>query len=339
MIERSYDANHKGAGQGPDTLMATSDIVELVKELSRKPAQPAFLSPRMLKNRFLISLSLDQRRLEASKPHYQENPYLAAFFIARQATFSLPTSPCEIDRMKRERLFYDQALQKFRRKIKALTSEDWFKIRITTLQKAKLNREQSVSYLIDGIFRSHARVLAIRIDLYLIPSFRNLLLPKDQLEVMQHFWAALRRDIYTANFAPPNLGFICALEYGHQAGFHFHLLVFFDGSKHQQDINLAKLIGNHWKQKITKGFGWYHNCNAKKAKYKKLGIGKIDYWDSEKLENLKSAANYLAKIDYYIVSHRGESRTFFRSNIPKPIAKSGRPRRKLPPPLITHENQ
>jgi hypothetical protein len=76
-----------------------------------------------------------------------------------------------------------------------------------------------------------------------------------------------------------------------------------------------------------------------KKQVQKTRNWKIDYWDSEKLENLKSAANYLAKIDYYIDSHRGESRTFFRSNIPKPIAKSGRPRRKLPPPLITHENQ
>ena len=116
------------------------------------------------------------------------------------------------------------------------------------------------------------------------------------------------------------------MEYAHLTGFHFHLLVFYCGSKHREDITLAKALGEHWVQKITRGNGRYRNCNAKS--YPERGLGSISWFELSRIKILKTlVADYLVKVDYLWRFSPEWGRAFFRGNMPSPRdGKRGRPR-------------
>ena len=80
---------------------------------------------------------------------------------------------------------------------------------------------------------------------------------QDLLEIIKVHWSNMRRDLNESKCLPRNVGFISSLELGYAVGFHIHLTVFFDGSIHQEDINLARMIGKHWNIKVTEGKGWH----------------------------------------------------------------------------------
>ena len=142
-------------------------------------------------------------------------------------------------------------------------------------------------------------------------------------------------------------GFASKFEYGLTKGYHFHSLIFLDGSLKRTDIVIAKLIGDYWNGTLTKGNGTYFNCNAKKEEYLYRGIGMINRSEEDLINNLKyHAANYLCKTDYYIkLITTGKDRAFVRGNKPKPKTKGrGRPRSKEMnvqqggfPPLIAND--
>ena len=92
------------------------------------------------------------------------------------------------------------------------------------------------------------------------------------------------------------------------------------------------MIGERWKN-ITDGNGIFFNCNQKKDQYSELGIGIINYHDTELREALeKNVAGYLTKTDYYarmIAPDNG--RTFFKGVIKTEPNNIGRPREHVDP--------
>lgn len=123
-------------------------------------------------------------------------------------------------------------------------------------------------------------------------------------------------------------GYAWKLEFASRKAFHYHLLLFFCGNRHQDHVEIARRLGEYWRQVITDGVGTYHNCNAND--YPRSGLGMISYADHQKLSYLKEdVVSYLTKPDYYfrLIVQRG--RTFDRSNLPRKRAEPlGRPRRK-----------
>jgi len=95
------------------------------------------------------------------------------------------------------------------------------------------------------------------------------------------------------------------------------------------DSTIAKMIGDHWSDVVTKGSGGYFNCNAMKEKYPELGIGEISCHDIEKINILKNVAlEYLMKMDFYVKQIADiKIHTFDRGALPKVVSKhTGRPR-------------
>jgi hypothetical protein len=132
------------------------------------------------------------------------------------------------------------------------------------------------------------------------------------------------------------VGYCWKLEYGGEKGFHYHMIFFYDGSKVQQDTNIARMIGEYWMNVITQGKGLYYNCNADKGKYERCGIGTINHYDTELIENLKLAAQYLAKPDDYLrdnASNIEVDRTFGRGVMREKTENRGRPRKLIYPEL------
>jgi hypothetical protein len=176
----------------------------------------------------------------------------------------------------------------------------------------------------------NSRLLVLRIDLgylkeHLWPVGKETAV--QYADVKKH-WGIFLRYLKTKLPSDCMRGFCWKLEYGLEKSFHFHVMIFLDGSKVREDVTIARLIGEHWSTTVTNGKGLYYNCNAHKEGYKSCGIGMVKHDDATLREGLEKAALYMTKIDYYIqMVAPGNGRTFGKGNMPMPkTSNRGRPR-------------
>ncbi len=195
---------------------------------------------------------------------------------------------------------------------------------------------QSMTSYIDNLFLRHSRLLVVRIDLAYRKNIDVRFMNTN--EVYEAYWQAtedrehLFRNMRSNRLFNHMVGYIWRLEYGNEKGFHYHFIFFYDGSAVQQDITIARMIGQYWENNITQYRGLAYNCNAHKEKYERCGIGMIDWKNFELIANLKLAAQYLAKPDEYISTFMTDidiGRTFGRGTIKERTETRGRPRDQL----------
>lgn len=104
------------------------------------------------------------------------------------------------------------------------------------------------------------------------------------------------------------VGYVWRIEYGREAGYHLHVLFFFDGAYVQKHEHIAQEIGCYWRDVITQGRSYFENCNRKKSKYgDDWALGQIDHWDAAKREKLRKAMQYFCKTSQLVqvVPYRG----------------------------------
>ena len=177
-------------------------------------------------------------------------------------------------------------------------------------QQDKVNRRLKAAHThISNLIDKRCKLLVLRIDFSYRKDLVNQITLDEVKNDLEHFLSNRRNK--------PSLfsnmdGYIWKLEYGPDKGYHYHLLLFFNGSKHQNDYYLAKEIGEYWKHCITKGRGIYFNCNAKKSDYWYIGIGMIRRDDDMMIFNLKHrVVGYLVKSDQYLMAKLlGNNRCF-----------------------------
>ncbi|SFM15055.1 YagK/YfjJ domain-containing protein [Marinobacter zhejiangensis] len=311
-----------------DTLTDLKHIEKLTKIISKTRSIENVNQTPIKKSELVRLLSIPETKFKVNTPNYTSNPYAIAFFSAKAQVFPEGFEHYDIKSMLCGNLKTNITYLLFVDAIHHFTSLDSFRTTVSRHEKAQSKRKRSTNNYIDALTNSYARLTVVRIDLHLKPDPWKTDYTSDLLNEMQMYWAKMRRDLYESKRLPRSVGFLCSLELGHITGFHFHLMVFFDGSLYQSDINLATIIGEHWRATITHGEGWYYNCNANKSQYKRLGIGRIEYWDKEAIENMKATGCYLAKIDYSLDAVIGNAQAFFRSNMPSKRSGLGRPRSK-----------
>ncbi|MCF7539187.1 YagK/YfjJ domain-containing protein [Pseudomonas petrae] len=193
------------------------------------------------------------------------------------------------------------------------------------------NKNQSgLDAYIDKLFDCYPRLLVVRVDLsYQAASVLASGKSISYKEVNDHR-VKLLNDIRYRLFKDSYVGFAWKLEYGLMSSLHYHLLLFLDGSKIRLDVRVAKIVGEHWKNVVTCGRGRYWNCNANKTGYGVFcGLGMISYNDKVLRGNLRKAASYLVKCDYFVRSAIPADRRTFGKGIPPNRTKSnrGRPRK------------
>ncbi|EGH27726.1 hypothetical protein PSYJA_01294, partial [Pseudomonas syringae pv. japonica str. M301072] len=127
------------------------------------------------------------------------------------------------------------------------------------------------------------------------------------------------------------VGYAWKLEYGKRKGFHYHLMLFLDGSKVMRHVAIGKSIGEIWVNEITEGAGSYWNCTGKEFYYKSCGVGEVDYYDAPKIQAVKDAAAYLVKIDRWITTLVPKGMRCFGKGVVKKVEGTalGRPRAKM----------
>lgn len=188
---------------------------------------------------------------------------------------------------------------------------------------------------INGLFDYRSRLCVLRIDLSYRQGFFNPAILEQSEKYNDHLkqCSLITKEHISQlienireNYQDGFVGYIWKLEYASRKLFHFHVMLFLDGSQHREDITLAKGIGDLWKDNITHGLGNYWNCNNEKDKYKEYcGIGMKSYTEKNDVIN---AAKYLIKSDYFISSMLFDenNRAFSKGQIPHKT-KSGRPRK------------
>ncbi|MGE8364460.1 YagK/YfjJ domain-containing protein [Cupriavidus sp.] len=92
------------------------------------------------------------------------------------------------------------------------------------------------------------------------------------------------------------VGYIWRIEYTRFSGYHMHVMLFFDGAYVQKHEDYAQKSGEYWRDVITKGRGYFENCNRKREKYgDDWALGQVDHWDAEKRGKLLNAMGYFSK--------------------------------------------
>ncbi len=149
------------------------------------------------------------------------------------------------------------------------------------------------------LIADHPRLLFVRVDLKYIQEISNHITIHD----FNFHMKKLRDAIHNGDTCFTHLlHYALSLEQGEDnGGFHFHLLLIFDGEKHYKDSYLADQVGQKW-QAITEGVGYCFILNTKEykesfARYGKLGIGMIHRNNLQEVENAVNAALYLTRPD------------------------------------------
>ncbi|TCK97137.1 inovirus-type Gp2 protein [Paraburkholderia sp. BL9I2N2] len=134
------------------------------------------------------------------------------------------------------------------------------------------------------------------------------------------------------------VGYVWRIECGREAGYHLHVMLFFDGTYVQSHQYYAQAIGCYWRDVITEGRGYFENCNRKKSRYgDDWALGQIDHGDQVKRGKLRKAMQYFCKTSQVVqVVPYPKCRLFQCVNARRPRkAAGGRPRTRAVPRLPT----
>ena len=172
-----------------------------------------------------------------------------------------------------------------------------YKDRIKWRKARADNQYRSADKFLRKILHNYARVVVIRIDL----SYRTTFINEVDIDTIKKHLSRLLKGLSGRKEFQNIIGYIWKLEYGVEKGYHYHLIVFMDGSKVKKDAHYAELIGKYWSENITNEKGYYYNCNRSKHKYKFLGIGMLNYYDKIMIDNLLICIRYLTKTSQYIM--------------------------------------
>ncbi|MFZ6745957.1 hypothetical protein ACO0LC_22255 [Undibacterium sp. JH2W] len=212
---------------------------------------------------------------------------------------------------------------------KSRTAEFKAKLRL----QAKEANERYTDYCnyVNALFDCCDRLVVLRVDL----AYRKELSGETSLEMaladLDRLFANMRNNYLFESLE----GYIVKTEYGIEKGIHFHLVLFFNGSARNGSSHIfhAKQIGQYWSEVITRGRGWYWNCNRQAKNYQKmgrLGVGVI-HWNEMDLRNnlLAHVVGYICKQDQCFRSLLlPRAKLIRRGQYPDvPEVRRGRPRR------------
>lgn len=294
------------------------DMVLLEKMLDNLPRQPEsdliFIDPktsedfaplkpreRRFKEQFRCALPKFVQAINNLPVECKSSPAMEVFIkCCREFDVAKCLDAIDGVRVRDKRAFARQidALNRFYRKLIARLSSPQMRKNVHNhAWQIELNYRRYQSY-IDALFRTYARLVVIRLDLEYCAAHKPSL--REATSDLDRFFANQRHNkIFSAL-----RGFIVKVEFGIYTGYHFHILMFFDGSKRRNnsDVFFAEELGEYWKSVATKGKGRYWNVNEQKQKYAKngcLGIGAIHANDDSIINNLKVIVRYFCKKDQF----------------------------------------
>jgi hypothetical protein len=217
--------------------------------------------------------------------------------------------------------------------IRVKSKTETFRKKLSNRKSNSVRMQKRLTEYVKELFSVHSRLLVIRLDLgyYATADKDGIIQSTVTIEQVRNDFNKLFNNRRHNKIFEHMVGYISKLEYGGKKGFHYHLILFFLGSRVHKDTYLGNQIGEYWSNVITAGTGSYFNCNASKKKYAHLGIGMINA-ESEMDAGLRSnlfnyVIRYLTKTEQYLKVKLGEKdRVFSTGGPPKRKSNAGRPR-------------
>ena len=157
----------------------------------------------------------------------------------------------------------------------------------------KRNRNGLEEYLIQ-LTKHYSKLLFIRIDLSIALDHQH----EVGIEQFNHYLRIFINRVQNQDTCFKDLqGYAWAIEQGEKKGYHCHVLLIYDGHKHQKDFGMAIQVGKCW-TKITESKGYVFTSNSPEYKERFnqkgiLGIGMIHRNKPEQVQNAINAAMYL----------------------------------------------
>lgn len=150
-----------------------------------------------------------------------------------------------------------------------------------------------IDYLFEHV---RSRMMVIRLDFHYRYEFVNMV---EREEADNNFKRLLSNMKGKPTLFGDMLYYVWKAEQSRSGAYHYHFLFFFTNDRLRKDDYRAKQIGEYWNNEITQGRGTYFNANlsTEKAKHKKLAIGRIEFSDHEKRENMMNIVAYFCKDD------------------------------------------
>lgn len=214
------------------------------------------------------------------------------------------------------------AVDRFCASIRSRSSRLAFRNQINAHDRKADSNFRSAMKLIGALFSSRARMLVLRVDLYIRSEGRSWKAGADVEAALDGFL----RSVRDGAVVPGYLGFILKRENGVSRGVHFHLLVMLDGHEHKATYYLTSLLGEAWVSRIGADRASYFNCYGRSDSYLFNGLGLVHYTDVRKLLGLRLAIWYLSKQDCLLHVDGERVRHFRRSVLPRATGKRGAPR-------------
>lgn len=229
---------------------------------------------------------------------YQYSWHLNLFREACQA-IGVELSPCGITCLNEGETRYlstSETLNDLTKHIRMLLSKKRYKRWEHDLRYLALKQEVEVDRYVDAVRSLYARTCVVRVDLYYREEAHARLRVERVFDDLRRLIAERERNLIFDH----EIGYICSVEQGEDRGYHIHAAFFFNGAEVSADIYRAQRIGELW-ERITRGQGYYNNCNLDKDKYQdRLGIGLIHRRDLHARANVHHAMRYLVKNDQHL---------------------------------------
>ncbi|MGE5451873.1 MAG: inovirus-type Gp2 protein [Acidobacteriota bacterium] len=220
-------------------------------------------------------------------------------------------------------ILFGKAINEFVEGMRNEYKSESFQDNLKNHRDTYLHRYRRCKKLTIRTFENHSKLCIVRIDLYLGKANNEYLSLKFALGCLRRFLNNQRHN----QLFKDRVGYIIKLEFTRRRGFHFHVILIFDGQTKRNADFYANKIGHYWVDTITRGSGSFYNCHKHKNSYKRIGIGLIDWRDKEKITALLYAMSYLAKSDQHLREKDFPTqRAFFTSVIPELRPSRGRPR-------------
>ena len=196
---------------------------------------------------------------------------------------------------------------------------------IDNIKRKVRKNNTSINNHFQSLLKNHARLLVIRIDLGYQARLKecNRLRHVDILDIVNHrkcFFAGIKKRY------PDSIGYVWKLEFAPKKGFHYHLILYFNGEQLRADGAISLALANLWKDIAGERRGVSFLCNLHKDKYAHPAIGVIHYKDKEKIKNFKFMAEYLSKNDLFSSIKADKLHTMGKSQVNSTKEKRGRPR-------------
>lgn len=159
-----------------DTIRDLKSIEKIVKKISSPIIDS---NPSNLGLITLLRINEDQLSVEA--PLYAENPYVETFFIAKNMILSPFLLDHDLRKIFPGKLENNPVYQELKKYIRQYTSTPDFERKVRSNRKSERKRELSAENYIEAFRHKYARLVVIRLDLYLTYNIDRVNYTKDLL--------------------------------------------------------------------------------------------------------------------------------------------------------------